>query len=395
MTAIKLQPKVVYFAPGDVQVARVDRQCIVYACEAFQRCDVDVELVAMKIRLVSDETHADNPLQLYRLRTEPRLRLVNSWATQNSRPLWTSVNRLFVHEYAALKQWPETAGARSVTFYTKNYSSACLLLAIRRILMPGVQVVFEAHTLPHNRYQHAVLRRVDGIVANGFAVADDLRPLLPGKPMVPIHQGVDLEHYNSLRISKQEARRKLGLNDFSKSVVYTGKLYWGYREVELLIEASRHFAPGVELILVGGRADHARKYAEYVQQQGLNNIRVTGFVPPSEVHWYQLAADALVSYYPTGLELNRYRSPGKLFEYMAAGRAIVAADYASLREVIDESTAVFVEPDQPAKLGAAINDLLQNETRMHALSTAALQRVEHYTWQRRAQNILKFVESLS
>src|SRR5262249_40026078 len=103
-------PKFVYFAPADVQVARVDRQCIVYACEAFQQCKVDVELVAMKIRLVSDEIHAENPLDLYRLRTEPRLRLVNCWVGQNSRPLWTSLNRLFVHAYGALQQWREKTG---------------------------------------------------------------------------------------------------------------------------------------------------------------------------------------------------------------------------------------------------------------------------------------------
>ena len=260
--------------------------------------------------------------------------------------------------------------------------------------MPSAKVVFEAHTVPRNRYQLSVLKHVDGIVANGHAVAGDLRRLLPQKPIMAIHQGVDLAHYNSLRISKEEARLKLGLPVESRNVVYTGKIYWGYREVDFLLEAAAQFAPGIELILVGGRADHVKKYADYVQQKRFRNVRVIGFVPPREVHLYQLAADALVSYYPTGLELNRYRSPGKLFEYMAAGRAIVAGDYPALREVIDESTAVFVEPDQPDKLAATINDLFQDERKMLSLGASALKRVAHFTWQERAQRILEFIESL-
>src|SRR5438876_333145 len=103
MTTAKLHSKFIYFAPSDVQVARVDRQCIVYACEALQRIGVDVELVAMKIRLLAGEAHAENPLQLYRLSTEPRLRMVKSLASQESGPLWTASNRLFVHGYAALQ----------------------------------------------------------------------------------------------------------------------------------------------------------------------------------------------------------------------------------------------------------------------------------------------------
>jgi glycosyltransferase involved in cell wall biosynthesis len=388
-----LPHQLIYFAPGDVQVARVDRQCIVYACEALQRIGVDVELVAMKIHLVSDELRLENPLQLYRLSTEPRLRMVNCLASQDSPAFWTAWNRLFVHGYAALKYIAATP--QDLTFYTKNYSSAYLFTMMRRFVMRSIKVVFEAHTLPRNKYQHTVLKRVDGIVANGFAVAKDLAPLLPGKPMMAVHQGVDLEHYNGLRVTKEEARRKLGLPIECRSVVYTGKLYWGYREVELLIESAAHMAPGIELTLVGGREDHAKKYAQFVQEKGLRNIRVIGFVPPSEVQWYQLAADVLVSYYPTGLELNRYRSPGKLFEYMAAGRAIVVADYPSLREVIDESTAVFIPPDQPRELAAGINDLLADEERLLRLGAAALKRVEQFTWQERAHRILAFIKDLS
>ena len=43
--------KVYYFAPGDIQIARVDRQCIVYFCEALHQLNVPVELVALGIKV--------------------------------------------------------------------------------------------------------------------------------------------------------------------------------------------------------------------------------------------------------------------------------------------------------------------------------------------------------
>jgi len=52
---------------------------------------------------------------------------------------------------------------------------------------------------------------------------------------------------------------------------------------------------------------------------------------------------------------------------------------ASFREVIDDTTAVFVEPDHAEKLAATINDLLNDEAQMSALGAAALQRVERFT----------------
>ena len=38
-------------------------------------------------------------------------------------------------------------------------------------------------------------------------------------------------------------------------------------------------------------------------------------------------------------------SPMKMFEYMAAGRAIVTSDLPVIREVLNEKNAVFCEPD--------------------------------------------------
>ena len=115
-----------------------------------------------------------------------------------------------------------------------------------------------------------------------------------------------------VRLARQ-ARARLGLPAGRKLVVYTGKIYWGYREVDHILEAARRVAGEVEFVMVGGRADHIERYREYIAESGIANVSFVGFVPPSQVQYYQLAADLLLLYYPTGIALNRYRSPGKIF----------------------------------------------------------------------------------
>lgn len=385
--------KFIFFAPGDIHVARVDRQCIVYACEALTRAGVDVELLALRIKLVKSELRSANPLDLYRCRTPPAVRLMKSGVRQESSAFWSALNRLVVHSFAASDYLRKHDRSGQLIFYTKNYASAASFLALRRLFGPAL-IIFEAHTVPHNPMQRLILRSMDGVIANSLALEGDLKPYVRPERMFGCHQGVDLEKYDELRISKEKAREKLGWDGAVKHVVYTGKVYWGYAEVENLLKAAEQLNPGIQLTIVGGRHDHADQYKKEVQRRGLRNVNMVGFVSPAEVQWYQLAADVLVSYYPGGMELNRYRSPGKLFEYMAAGRAIVAADYAALREVLDETSALFVPPDAPSELARELNALVVDEQRVALLGTQALAKVAAFTWDRRAQAIMSFIHSL-
>jgi glycosyltransferase involved in cell wall biosynthesis len=387
--------KFVFLAPGDIQVARTERQCIVYFCSALKELGADVELVAMGIRVMDCELKTANPLDLYRIRTEPPLRIVRSLASQDCSDVWWSVNRLFVHCSAALSALRRTPNER-VVFFTRNNASALALAALRRLCNPAVRVLFEIHRLPPNWLQRRVLKEVDGVVAQTRALASDLEAVVPRKPILPVHMGVDLQHYSSIRLGQKDAREAVGLPLDKKLVVYAGKLYWSYGEVELLLEAATRLTPSAEVVLVGGRADHVDKYRERIRRTGVKNVRFVGFVAPSTVHYYNLAADVLVSYYPTGIDLNQYRSPLKLFEYMAAGRAIVAADYPVLREIIGvpDTAAVLVEPDNPRALAAAVNALLADEGRRSRLGAEALKRVERFSWKQRAKSVLDFVAAL-
>jgi glycosyltransferase involved in cell wall biosynthesis len=384
--------KLLYLAPADIQVARVDRQAIVSFCSALARHGCPVELAALRIRLSSFERHRPaNPLTLYGVDPAFPVTLVPTRLHQES-PGWRAgIARLAAYVRLALRRSHDLRRSEVLVCYTKNYLPALALLALRR--SRPVRVVFEAHVPPRNAMQRLVLRTVDGVVTNSHALARDLGAV--PRSLLSVHQGIDLRLYDSAD-DRATLRTKLGLPTTQPLALYTGKLYYPYEEVGQIVEvAADPASAGTLFVLVGGREDHVRLWRDDVARRGIDNVLFTGFVPPSEVHEYQLAADVLLLYYPSGIELNAYRSPGKLFGYMAAGVPIVSADLPVLREVLgDPPAATLVPPDSPARLARAVQDVLMDPNGPLELAREARRRVAEFTWDERARRVAEFVDGL-
>ena len=80
-----------------------------------------------------------------------------------------------------------------------------------------------------------------------------------------------------------------------------------------------------------------------------------------------------------------------MFEYMASGTPIVASDLPSIREILNEDNALLVEPDNPRALAGVIKKVFQNRESVEKISEQAYQNVQDYTWQKRAERILDFI----
>ena len=86
-----------------------------------------------------------------------------------------------------------------------------------------------------------------------------------------------------------------------------------------------------------------------------------------------------------------YASPLKIFDYMAAGRAIVAPDQPNIREILEHGrTALLFDPVQPGAMWDAIARLLADAALRQALGTAARTELERrdFTWRGNAARIV-------
>ena len=89
-----------------------------------------------------------------------------------------------------------------------------------------------------------------------------------------------------------------------------------------------------------------------------------------------------------GENTSGFMSPLKIFEYMAAKKAIICSDLPVLREVLNDSNAILVSPLKIQEWIAAIEKLMDDRIRARFAASAYDDVKKNYTWNKRAHNIL-------
>jgi glycosyltransferase involved in cell wall biosynthesis len=108
------------------------------------------------------------------------------------------------------------------------------------------------------------------------------------------------------------------------------------------------------------------------------------------------ACDILVApHIPLADGSDFFGSPTKIFEYLAMGKAIVASRLGQIGEVlVDQETALLVEPGNVAELAAAMRKLVDSESlRMRLGANARAVAERKHTWQQNAQRVLDAYQS--
>jgi glycosyltransferase involved in cell wall biosynthesis len=265
-------------------------------------------------------------------------------------------------------------------------------------LLHRMPAIFEIHIQPTGTFGpvwHRLFARLRGrkrLVSITRALVQilerDVHMRLSQEEVVIAPNGVDLERFASLPDSAT-ARRQLGLHE-APTVMCTGHLYAG-RGADLFLAVAKSL-PQAQFVWVGGRPDDMQRWKRRVES---DNVTFTGFIPNGDLPLYQAAADVLLMPYSRSImgssgsaDSAAVASPMKMFEYMAAGRAIVSSDMPVIREVLHEGSAVFCEPEEVGDWRLEIDALLNNEARRIEMGEQARQDVQGYTWVARAQRIM-------
>lgn len=346
--------KLIYIANARIPTEKAHGVQIMKMCGAFAGQGIEVELVVPGRKTPIKE----DPFKYYGVKDDFKIRKL--WCLDAVKfgrvGFWiealTFTCAVFCHTLAK--------GGPDVIYYTRDESMAfCLKLL-------GKKTVWEAHMGQKNLFVRALIIFKVPLVAISKGLKD-----LYAKLGVPIDRiavapdGVDLDQFD-LDISKEKAREKLGLDNNSKLVVYTGSRF-SWKGVDTLEKAGDLLPNGIEVLIVSGK-------------------------PYTEIPLYLKAADVLVLPNTAKEKIsNRYTSPMKLFEYMASGRPIIASDLPSIREVLDESAAYFFEPDRPESLKEVIMEALKDEADSMKRAGNALRRVKEYSWEKRGQKIMNFI----
>lgn len=266
-------------------------------------------------------------------------------------------------------------------------------------LLRGLPVAFESHDLPTGKlgplWFRAVLRlpgkkRLLPITRALLVKLETIYGPIPADQVVIAPNGVDLEQYESLP-SAPEARRTLDLPE-QITVSCSGHLYAG-RGVDLFLGMAERF-PRASFVWVGGRPEDVAAYRQKARDAGLVNVTFAGFVSQRSLPCYQAASDVLLMPYArsvagsSGGNSAEICSPMKMFDYLAAGRAILTSDLPVIHEVLNETNAVFAPPEDLEGWSAALGRLLADPGLREQLATQARRDAGAYTWQGRARRAL-------
>jgi glycosyltransferase involved in cell wall biosynthesis len=280
---------------------------------------------------------------------------------------------------------------RDDLLYTRDFTVATLLSAARR------DFLFEVHSLPTRslapRWLRFVSRRALGVVVISRHLAEDCRALgISAEALCVAPDAVD-RRLAERRVEVGEARRRLGLPREAFIAAYTGHFgrFYAWKGLDTVLRAAQ-ILPDILFVLVGGSKAEVDEVAASVRELGLSNVRLPGWVPPGDVADYLAAANVLLLPNSARSVLSaRHTSPMKAFEYMAAGKPIVASDLPSLREIYDQGVdALLVPPDDPGAIACAIERLLRDTGLGERLSAAAREKAKRSTWEARAEVIVEF-----
>jgi glycosyltransferase involved in cell wall biosynthesis len=275
--------------------------------------------------------------------------------------------------------------------YTRTYLTPQFTLARR------IPTVVETHAPPDdNPEKQALYRMLDhpkllAVVTISQELARRYEEFgLPPEKILVAPDGVDLDTF-AQPLSKSEARSVLGLPKDKPIAAYVGHLYEG-RGVEHIVEAALAL-PHVVFLLVGGHPDDLERWKKRTSDLGLKNLTFAGFVPNQMVPTYLWSADMLLMPYGHSCPTVEWMSPLKMFEYMAAGRAIVASDLPAVREVLAHGeTALLCQPDNGQALSEAILQAISNPELADRLGRQALDLSASYSWDSRVHYILEFAK---
>jgi glycosyltransferase involved in cell wall biosynthesis len=168
----------------------------------------------------------------------------------------------------------------------------------------------------------------------------------------------------------------------------------GLEAVLAIAERVQRRRPEVRF-LVAGDGPLMPRVRERLRQDGTENVvRLTGRVARSEVPALVAAFDVALAPYPA--EGAAYFSPLKIFEYMAAGRAILATDAGQSAELLAGGAGVLLAPEPIDDWADRIATLLDDPEERRRMGAAARERVgRDHTWEANARRILAAFASAS
>ena len=196
-----------------------------------------------------------------------------------------------------------------VVRYWLPFMGPCLGTILRRVKKnKHTKVICIADNIfPHEKrpgdkiFTKYFLKPVDGFITMSQKVLQDLKEYIKNKPAQFVPHPL-YDNFGEI-ISKEEARKKLGINKDEKLILFFGFIR-KYKGLDILLNAmkilkSENNSDNLKLLIAGEFYEDEKNYAGLLSDPQIkdNLILHTSFISVSEVKYYFCAADCVVQPY--------------------------------------------------------------------------------------------------
>ena len=279
-----------------MQIPRVARQCIVGLCDSMAGLGVDTEIVSIRYRLSGHEPKHPDYNNLYSIKNNIKFTeflIIPSVLIRFK--YYLSFARLMLYICFILREsYSGKFRKNNCNIVTaRNYSVLRALCLLKSTFKLNYFVIADLHSLATNSFQNNTLQKCDGLFCITKHLAEETnRKINFGFRHISYgHTGSDVSNDTETNTSI--------MSDFEipqnkKIIVYTGKVYYRYKEIDYLAELASLMPEEVFVIVVGGRPDHVKLWKDEVISRKITNIAFVSFVLPKLVSNFLSLADILI-----------------------------------------------------------------------------------------------------
>ncbi len=247
----------------------------------------------------------------------------------------------------------------------------------------GCKVILGSHGTDFFPGDRNFVSAVDRAVSCSHFNAGQVRERYGITPRV-IYNGIDPQVFRPLP-PDAELRKKMGIPDESRVVVFAGRLI-GLKGVPVLLRAMTRVDPKVNwrLIIIGDGSAR-EEFLQLARELGIRDgVLFPGYVVNRELPRYYSFADLAV--FPSIADEAFGMS---ICEAMACGKAVLSTRVGGIPELVaDGESGILVEPGNWEELGERMNSLLSDRSLRSVLGTKALERTRDlFTWEKVADRL--------
>ena len=290
------------------------------------------------------------------------------------------------------KQRPDIIVVR----YWLPFMGPCLGTILRRVKKNNYTkvVCIADNVIPHEKrfgdrsFTKYFLKPIDAFITMSEKVLVDLKKFAPNKPA----QFVAHPLYDNFgdKVSKQEAREKLKINNEELIILFFGFIR-KYKGLDILLEAIKELkiqnlnSKIPKLLIAGEFYEDREQYDGLIEQLNIKDqlILRTDFIPDSEVKYYLCAADVVVQPYR-----NATQSGVTPLAYHFE-KPMIVTNVGGLPSLVPDNKVGLIAEPTPKSLAQKINEYFDKGENFFL--PYLIEEKKKYSWAKMIEAIIKII----